>query len=152
MPGRKKRTNFFLLLAMAALCFCCGYFFQQSTENPARIQEGRMELFAAKEGRKKRTNFFLLLAMAALCFCCGYFFQQSTENPARIQEGRMELFAAKDTDDPDKEQPVDLKEEPEITKPPAAQVSPTAVPVVFEVSPEQEQEYGLPAEVTGCFL
>lgn len=87
-------------------------------------------------GRKKRTNFFLLLAMAALCFCCGYFFQQSTENPARIQEGRMELFAAKDTDDPDKEQPVDLKEEPEITKPPAAQVSPTAVPVVFEVSPE----------------
>ena len=48
----------------------------------------------------------------------------------------MELFAAKDADDPDKEQPVDLKEEPEITKPPAAQVSPTAVPVVFEVSPE----------------
>ena len=48
----------------------------------------------------------------------------------------MELFAAKDTDDPDKEQPVDFKEEPEITKPPAAQVSPTAVPVVFEVSPE----------------
>lgn len=49
MPGRKKRTNFFLLLIAVVLCFGCGYLFQQSTEKPGRIQEGKLELFAAKD-------------------------------------------------------------------------------------------------------
>lgn len=49
MSGRKKRTNFFLLLLMILLCFGSGYVFQQATENPGRIQNGTVELLTEKK-------------------------------------------------------------------------------------------------------
>ena len=49
MPGRKKRTNFLLLLIAVVLCLSCGYLLRQSSSDPPKLSEGRIELFAGKK-------------------------------------------------------------------------------------------------------